>query len=142
VVLVPVLRAGLGMVPGIQAIVAHTEVAQVGMRRDEESLLPTVYLDALPADLTGRRVAVCDPMIATGGSVAAVCAMVLARGAADVVVLVLIASAPGLEHLARLHPGVRVVCAAIDHELDERGFVVPGLGDAGDRQFGLLPHGS
>lgn len=141
VVLVPVLRSGLGMVPAIQALVPRTEVALIGLRRDEETLMPSVYLDGLPADLAGKWVAVCDPMLATGGSLAQACDMVLGRGAGPVMALSLIASAPGLAHFHQRHPGVTVVCVAVDPELDERGYIVPGLGDAGDRQFGPLHHG-
>jgi len=136
VLLVPVLRAGLGMVPAVQALLPSTEVAHVGLRRDEATLRADVYLDRLPADLTGRRVVVCDPMLATGGSLSTVCDMVAARGSASVVALCLLASEPGLAAFRRAHPGVRVACAAVDPTLDARGFIVPGLGDAGDRLFG------
>lgn len=136
VLLVPVLRAGLGMVPAVQELLPLTEVAHVGLRRDEATLEPAVYLDRLPADLAGRRVVVCDPMLATGGSLATVCDMLVARGAGEILALCLLASAPGLERFGARHPGVRVACAAVDPSLDERGFIVPGLGDAGDRLFG------
>ena len=96
-----------------------------------------MYLNRLPADLTGRRVAVCDPMLATGGSLATVCDLVRERNAGEIVALCLIASVPGLEYFRTRHPGVRVACAALDPELDDRGYIVPGLGDAGDRLFGL-----
>ncbi len=136
VLLVPVLRAGLGMVPAVQALLPRTEVTHVGLRRDEETLRPSVYLDRLPDDLTGRRVVVCDPMLATGGSLTTVCDMVASRGAASVVALCLLAAEPGLAEFRRRHPAVRVACAAVDPDLDDRGFIVPGLGDAGDRLFG------
>jgi len=136
VLLVPVLRAGLGMVPAIQAALPVTEVAHVGLRRDETTLEADVYLNRLPADLTGRRVVVCDPMLATGGSLAQVCDMVKDRQARTVTVLCLIASVPGLSFFRSHHPDVGVACVAVDPELDERGFIVPGLGDAGDRLFG------
>jgi uracil phosphoribosyltransferase len=136
VLLVPILRAGLGMVPAIQELLPLTEVAHVGLRRDEVTLRSEVYLNRLPADLTGRRVAVCDPMLATGGSLATVCDMVTERGATDVVALCLLASVPGLEHMASRHPSVTVACAGVDPGLDHRGFILPGLGDAGDRLFG------
>jgi uracil phosphoribosyltransferase len=138
--LVPVLRAGLGMVPAVGALLPMADVSHLGLRRNEQTLQPTLYLDALPRALAGRRVVVCDPMLATGGTLVAVCDLLVARGAGPIVVLCLIASAPGLERLRAAHPsGVRVVCAAVDAELDERGYIVPGLGDAGDRLFGPPP---
>ena len=136
VLLVPILRAGLGMVPAIQELLPYTEVAHVGLRRDEVTLRSDVYLDRLPRDLTGRRVVVCDPMLATGGSLSQVCDLVVSRGAAEVQALCLIASVPGVERFRGSHPDLPVACAIIDPELDEHGFIVPGLGDAGDRLFG------
>ncbi len=136
VLLVPVLRAGLGMVPAIQAAVPSTEVAHVGLRRDEATLQAEVYLNRLPKNLSGRRVVVCDPMLATGGSLAQVCDMVKERGGSTLTVVCLIASVPGLAFLRDRHPDVGVVCVAVDPELDDQGFIVPGLGDAGDRMFG------
>jgi uracil phosphoribosyltransferase len=136
VLLVPILRAGLGMVPAVQAMLARAEVAHVGMRRDEQTLRPETYLDRLPADLSRRRIVVCDPMLATGGSLTQVCDLVAARGGTRVVALCLLVSEPGLASFRTRYPGVRVACAAVDPELDERGFIVPGLGDAGDRLFG------
>jgi uracil phosphoribosyltransferase len=136
VLLVPILRAGLGMVQAIQEVVPLTEVAHVGLRRDETTLRSDVYLNRLPQDLRGRRVVVCDPMLATGGSLIQVCGLVIERGAAEVLALCIIASEPGLAAVGAAHPGVRVWCAAVDAELNEMGFIVPGLGDAGDRLFG------
>jgi len=136
VLLVPVLRAGLGMVPAIQGVLPATEVAHVGLRRDETTLQADVYLNRLPVDLSGRRVVVCDPMLATGGSLAQVCTMVKERNASSVTVLSLIASVPGLAFFRTVHGDVDVACVAVDPELDERGFIIPGLGDAGDRLFG------
>jgi uracil phosphoribosyltransferase len=136
VLLVPVLRAGLGMVPAIQNTLPATEVAHVGLRRDEVTLQAEVYLNRLPGDLSGRRVVICDPMLATGGSLAQVCDMVRERGASNLSVLCLIASVPGLTYFRTRHADVRVACVAVDPELDPRGFIVPGLGDAGDRLFG------
>jgi uracil phosphoribosyltransferase len=136
VLVVPVLRAGLGMVHAIQEVVPLTEVAHVGLRRDETTLRSEVYLNRLPRFLDGRRVIVCDPMLATGGSLAQVCAMVLERGAGEVIALCVIASRPGAAAFEAACPTVRVYCAAVDPELNEVGYIVPGLGDAGDRLFG------
>jgi uracil phosphoribosyltransferase len=136
VLVVPILRAGLGMVPAIQELLPYTDVAYVGLRRDEHTLRSTVYLDRLPADLAGRRVVVCDPMLATGGSLATACDLILGRGASSVQALCLLAAVPGIDRFRRSHPDVPVACCAVDPELDDRGFIVPGLGDAGDRQFG------
>jgi uracil phosphoribosyltransferase len=137
VLLVPILRAGLGMVEAIQEMVPRTEVAHVGLRRDERTLRSEVYLDKLPADLRNRRVAVCDPMLATGGSLARVCSLVKERGASRVQALCVLASEPGITSFRSVHPDVRVTCAALDPDLDGRGYILPGLGDAGDRLFGL-----
>jgi uracil phosphoribosyltransferase len=136
VLIVPILRAGLGMVAGIQSVVPGSEVAHLGMRRDERTLDASTYLDGVPGDLVGRRVIVCDPMIATGGSMLAACRLVADRGAGRINALGVIASQPGVERLAEAVPAVRLVCAAVDDRLDERGYIVPGLGDAGDRLFG------
>lgn len=136
VLLVPVLRAGLGMVQAIQELVPSTRVAHVGLRRDEVSHESSVYLNRLPAELSGWRVVICDPMLATGGSLSTVCSLVEERGASQVVALCLIASVPGLHLVRSHHPGVRIACAAIDPALDDRAFIDPGLGDAGDRLFG------
>jgi len=136
VLLVPILRAGLGMIEAIQAIVPLTEVAHVGLRRDEATLRSEVYLNRLPQDLSDRRVIVCDPMLATGGSLGQVCELVRVRGAAEIIALCVLASEPGLAAFGGAHPAVRVFCAAVDPELNDAGFIVPGLGDAGDRLFG------
>lgn len=139
VLLVPILRAGLGMVPAVQGLVPRSEVAHVGLRRDEQTLESEVYLDRLPHDLRGRRVVVCDPMLATGGSLVQVCTLARDRGAMSVQGLCLIASVPGQRAFEAVHPDVPVACAAVDPELDEHGYIVPGLGDAGDRLFGPPP---
>ena len=136
ILVVPVLRAGLGMVEAIQEVVPLTEVAHVGLRRDEATLRSEVYLNRLPGDLRGRRVIVCDPMLATGGSLTQVCDMVVERGAREVMVLCILASVPGIGTFVAAHPDVRLFCAAVDPELDGAGYIVPGLGDAGDRLFG------
>ncbi|MGH9006170.1 MAG: uracil phosphoribosyltransferase [Acidimicrobiales bacterium] len=136
VLLVPILRAGLGMVPAITAMLSPVEVAHVGLRRDEETLQSNLYLDALPGSLDGRRVVVCDPMLATGGTLVQVCDLVAGRRAGSIVVLCLLASLPGLRRFREAHPGVLVACAGVDPTLNDRGYIIPGLGDAGDRLFG------
>jgi uracil phosphoribosyltransferase len=138
VLLVPLVRAGLGMIPAIQDVLPLTEAAHVGVRRDESTSLSTVYLDKLPGDLSSRRVIVCDPVLATGDSLAAACDLVKERGATEVHVLCLIASQPGLDNFCSRHPTVRVACVAVDDELSPEGNVVPGLGNAADRLYGPI----
>jgi uracil phosphoribosyltransferase len=106
------------------------------LRRDEHTLHSEVYLNRLPADVTGRRVIVCDPMLATGGSLVQVCDLAVERGAREVIALCIIASVPGIATFHAAHPSIRLYCAAVDPELNEVGYIVPGLGDAGDRLFG------
>lgn len=136
ILVVPVLRAGLAMVPGVQAVAPGTEVAHLGMRRDESTLMASTYLDGLPEDLGGRRVVVCDPMLATGGSLSAACRLVSARGPRRLQALCVVAAVQGLTRFHQEFPSVGVAYAALDSSLDERGFILPGLGDAGDRLFG------
>ena len=124
------------MVQAIQKSVPLAQGGRVGLRRNEETLQSNVYLNRLPADLSGRRVVVCDPMLATGGSLAQVCDLVMARGASAVVVLCVIASEPGLRAFTAAHPSIPVYCATVEPVLNEVGYIVPGLGDAGDRLFG------
>ncbi len=135
-VIVPILRAGLGMSPAVQEVLPHTRVCLVGLRRNETTLLPDVYLDGLPESLVGAHVVICDPMLATGGSLDMVLSMLRTRGATDATVLCLIAARPGVEFVLSRHPDVTVVAAALDEELTDSGYITPGLGDAGDRLFG------
>lgn len=136
ILVVPVLRAGLAMVPGVQAIAPGTEVAHLGMRRNESTLMASTYLDGLPDDLSGRRVVICDPMLATGGSLRAACRLVAERHPARMQALCIVAAEEGLRRFHEEFPHVGVAFAALDPSLDERGFIIPGLGDAGDRLFG------
>jgi uracil phosphoribosyltransferase len=136
---VPILRAGLGMVPAVQDVVPRSRVCLVGLRRNEVTLEADVYLDGLPDRIDGEHVVVCDPMLATGGSLIRVADMLVARGAADITALCLIASVPGVERFGVAHPTARVVAAALDETLNDVGYIVPGLGDAGDRLFGPPP---
>ena len=136
---VPVLRAGLGMVPAVQEVLPRSRVCLVGLRRNETTLVPEVYLDGLPDRIDGYHVVVCDPMLATGGSLVQVVDMLQARGAREVTALCIIASVPGVERFTTAHPAARVVTAALDETLNDVGYIVPGLGDAGDRLFGPPP---
>jgi uracil phosphoribosyltransferase len=135
-VIVPILRAGLGMSPAVQEVLPHHRVCLVGLRRNEETLQPTVYLDGLPDTLAGAHVVLCDPMLATGGSLVCVLDMLVQRGATDITVLCLIVAQPGVDFVLELHPNVSIVAAALDAELNDVGYITPGLGDAGDRLFG------
>ena len=135
-VIVPILRAGLGMSPAVQEVLPHTRVCLVGLRRNETTLLPDVYLDGLPESLVGAHVVICDPMLATGGSLDMVLSMLRTRGATDATVLCLIAARPGVDFVLTRHPDVTIVAAALDEELTDSGYITPGLGDAGDRLFG------
>lgn len=134
--LVPVLRAGLGMVDQAQALLPEARVGFVGVARDEQTALPLPYLEWLPGDLRGQPVMVLDPMLATGGSMAYTIGLLHRRGADDITVLCVVAAPEGLAALQKAAPDVRVFTAGIDDRLDERAYIVPGLGDAGDRQFG------
>jgi uracil phosphoribosyltransferase len=138
--IVPVLRAGIGMLDGMTRILPSASVGFVGMVRDEESLVASTYANRLPADLSGREVFVLDPMLATGGTLVTVFTMLLERGAAAITAICLLAAPEGLAHLEESFPGdsVQVVTGAIDERLNDKGYIVPGLGDAGDRLFGEI----
>jgi len=132
----PVLRAGIGMLDGTLALISSARVGFIGMYRDEETLEPVEYYLKLPDDLGERDAIVLDPMLATGNSSVAAIASVKEAGARSVTLVCLVAAPPGIERVHEEHPEVHVVTAAIDRGLDERGFIVPGLGDAGDRLYG------
>ena len=133
---VPILRAGLGMVPGVQRLVPGCRVGHVGMYRDEETLEPVEYYSNAPGDMDDRVFLVVDPMLATGGSASAAIGLLRERGAKDVRFLCLVAAPEGVERMKRDHPDVPVFTAALDRQLNEKGYILPGLGDAGDRMFG------
>jgi uracil phosphoribosyltransferase len=138
---VPILRAGLGMLEGMVKLVPTAEVGFLGMVRDEETLQPTTYAERLPDDLSGRQCFVLDPMLATGGSLIAAIDFLFARGAEDVTAVCLIAAPEGLAAVEAAMAGrgdVTIVLGAVDEKLNELGFIVPGLGDAGDRLYGLV----
>ena len=132
----PVLRAGMGMLDGVLSLISGARVGFIGLYRNEETLEPVEYYVKLPADLHQRDAIVLDPMLATGNSSAAAVAAVKAAGARSVTLVCLVAAPEGIERFQGEHPDVRVVTAAIDRGLDERGYIVPGLGDAGDRLYG------
>jgi uracil phosphoribosyltransferase len=132
----PVLRAGVGMLDGVLSLVSSARVGFIGMYRDEETLEPVQYYVKLPVDLDARDAIVLDPMLATGHSSAAAIDAVKGAGAQSVTLVCIVAAPPGIEYIHGKHPDVHVVCAAVDRGLNERGFIVPGLGDAGDRLYG------
>jgi uracil phosphoribosyltransferase len=141
--IVPILRAGIGMLDGMIRLLPMADVGFVGLVRDETSLVASTYADRLPADLTGREAFVLDPMLATGGTLRTVVAMLIERGATTVTAICLLAAPEGLRHLDEAFgpetpAAVRVVTAAVDARLDSHGYIVPGLGDAGDRLFGRV----
>lgn len=136
-IIVPILRAGLGMTAQVSALVPNHRLCLVGLRRNEETLQPDVYLDGLPKRLDGDRVILCDPMLATGGSINYVLDMLKDRGAGSVHVLCLIAAQAGVDAVVARHPDVQITAAALDPVLNDIGYITPGLGDAGDRLFGL-----
>jgi len=135
-VIVPVLRAGLGMVEGILKLIPSARVGHVGMARDEESLEPVEYYFKVPAATDVRRLIVVDPMLATGGSASATIAGLKRRGARRISLMCLVAAPEGVRALGQAHPDVPVYAAALDRELNTSGYILPGLGDAGDRLFG------
>ncbi len=138
---VPILRAGLGMLDGMLRLVPTAEVGFLGMIRDEETLEPTTYAERLPEDLSGRQCYVLDPMLATGGSLGGAIQFLVDRGADDITAICLLAAPEGVAKLEALLEDLEVPCtlvtAAVDEKLNDRGFIVPGLGDAGDRLYGL-----
>jgi uracil phosphoribosyltransferase len=142
-VIVPVLRAGLGMLDGMQRLLPMAEVGFVGVLRNETTLQPAPYATRLPADLTGRRCFVLDPMLATGGTMLSTIRFLAERGATEVTVICLLAAPEGVKALEAEFgeddnaPRVSIVTAALDERLDKNGYVVPGLGDSGDRLYGL-----
>lgn len=135
VLLVPVLRAGLGMLNGVLPLLPHAEVGFIGLQRDESTLQASTYYNKLPERLNRHQVFLLDPMLATGGSTVTALTTLATRGARRMHVVCLVAAPEGIAHVDRLFPDVRIHTAAVDRKLDRRGFIVPGLGDAGDRIF-------
>ena len=133
---VPILRAGLGMVDGILSLVPTAKVGHVGMYRDEETLQPKDYYCKLPEDIDQRLVLIVDPMLATGGSADAAIEFVKKQGAKQIKFASIIAAPEGIKMLTEKHPDIQIYCGSIDRQLNENGYILPGLGDAGDRIFG------
>lgn len=136
VVIVPILRAGLGMVDGIQMIIPTAKVGHIGMYRDEKTLEPVEYYAKFPEEIVNGKVLVVDPMLATGGSASAAITSVKKRGAKDIRFVGLVGCPEGVKRLSEDHPDVDIYLAAMDERLNEFGYIVPGLGDCGDRLFG------
>ncbi|MEG0431487.1 MAG: uracil phosphoribosyltransferase [Anaerovoracaceae bacterium] len=134
--IVPILRAGLGMVDGMIALVPNAKVGHVGLYRDPETHLPVEYYCKMPSDIEKRKIFVVDPMLATGGSAIAAIDFIKQRGGKDILFMCLIASPEGIEALQEAHPDVDIYIAAKDEKLNEHAYIIPGLGDAGDRLFG------
>jgi uracil phosphoribosyltransferase len=136
VTVVPVLRAGLGMAEGVLEMMPEARVGHLGIFRDERTLEPVAYLNRLPKDLNAGPVLLVDPMLATGGSAVAAIKMLKEAGATDLRMICLVASPEGIQRLTREAPGLTIYTAAIDERLNEKGYILPGLGDAGDRLYG------
>jgi uracil phosphoribosyltransferase len=136
VVIVPILRAGLGMTNGISNLIPSLKIAHVGMYRDPETLEPKVYYQKFPANIKTAKVIILDPLLATGGSVIKTIDILKEQGVKDIVVLSLIGVMYGIKEIEKKHPDIKVYLAALDERLNDHAYIVPGLGDAGDRLFG------
>ena len=136
IAVLPILRAGLGLVEGVLRMVPSARVAHIGMYRDEETLEPHTYFCKTPKDIAEREVLIVDPMLATGGSAVAAIDEMKKRGCTNIKLMVLVAVPEGIERVQTAHPDVDIYCGAVDSHLNEHGYIVPGLGDAGDRIFG------
>ena len=134
--LVPILRAGLGMVDGLLRLVPVARVGHIGLYRDPETHLPVEYYCKMPPDIDKRLVIIVDPMLATGGSAADAITMVKNKGAKNIVLMCLVATPEGVEKVLNTHPDVDIYSAALDEKLNDHAYIIPGLGDAGDRIFG------
>ena len=134
--IVPILRAGIGMVDGILKLIPAAKVGHIGLYRDPETLQPVEYYVKLPSDVSERNFILVDPMLATGGSAIAAVNSLKSRGAKHITFMCLIAAPEGVKAMTDAHPDVDIFIAALDEKLDEKGYIVPGLGDAGDRLFG------
>ena len=133
---VPILRAGIGMLDGVLDLVPSAKISVVGLYRDEETLEPVPYFEKLANDIEERMALIVDPMLATGGSMIATIDMLKAAGCADIRALVLVAAPEGVEAVTKAHPDVDIYTASVDSHLNDKGYIIPGLGDAGDKIFG------
>ena len=138
IILVPVLRAGLGMVNGFLQIIPEAKVGHIGLQRDEETLKPIEYYYKVPKHLETAEVVMLDPMLATGGSASEALKYLKKRGATKLVFACLVAAPEGIDKIKSEHPDVKIYAAALDRQLNSKGYILPGLGDAGDRTFGTL----
>jgi uracil phosphoribosyltransferase len=136
IVLVPILRAGLGMLDGILRVAPDASIGHIGLYRDAETLRPVSYYDRLPVNIAAANVLLLDPMLATGNSACEAASILKAQGARSIQFLCVLACPPGVQQFHSEHPDVPIVTASIDPELNDHGYIVPGLGDAGDRYFG------
>ena len=134
--IVPILRAGLGMLDGVLTLVPNAKVSVVGLYRDEKTLNPVAYFDKVITDIDQRTALIIDPMLATGGTLLATIELLKQKGCKKIIGLFLVASPEGLERVTKLHPDVDLFIAAVDDSLNEHGYILPGLGDAGDKIFG------
>ena len=136
VAIVPILRAGLGMVDGVLDVIPSAKVGHIGLYRNEETLQPVKYYFKMPKDIDKRSVIITEPMLATGGSLIAAVSMLKEEGIKDINIMSLVVAEPGIKALEAVHPDIHVYCVGYDKELNEHGYITPGLGDAGDRLFG------
>ncbi len=133
---VPILRAGLGLVDGVLRMVPGARVGHIGLYRDETTLEPVKYFCKMPKDVAERDILIVDPMLATGGSADAAIGFMKEYGCTNIKLMVLLAAPEGIERIQKSHPDINIYCGAVDEKLNEQGYIVPGLGDAGDRIFG------
>jgi len=138
ITIVPILRAGLGMLDGVMQLIPAAKISVVGFYRDEQTLQPVAYFDKVVVDVAERMALIVDPMLATGGTLIATIDLLKAKGCRKIMGLFLVASPEGLAALNEHHPEVNIFTAAVDERLNEKGYIIPGLGDAGDKIFGTL----
>lgn len=133
---VPILRAGMGMLDGVISVIPNAKIGHIGMYRDEKTLKPVNYFFKVPKDIQNREVIILDPMLATGGSAVDAIELLKSKGVTQIKFLCIIAAPEGIQKVENLHPDVQIYCACVDEKLNENAYIVPGLGDAGDRIFG------